>query len=114
MHEASLAANVLRIAGTAAAGRVGRVVRITVAVGELAGVMPDALVFAFDALKKGTALAGASLVMEKEPVCARCSDCGAEYLPQKFPYRCPSCGGGAFQIVRGEDVTVRKMELEKE
>jgi len=114
MHEASLAARVLRIAGAAAAGRETRVVRITVSVGELAGVMPEALLFAFDALKKNTPLAGASLVLEKERMCARCGGCGAEYTPGGFPYLCPSCGSNVFQIVRGEDVSVKKMELKQD
>jgi len=114
MHEASLAAGVLRIVSEAAAGKEERVVRVTVSVGELAGVMPEALVFAFDALKKNTPLAGASLSLEKEPVSARCEDCGTEYFPRAFPYLCPSCGSNAFRIVRGEDVFVKKMELKKD
>lgn len=114
MHEASLAANVLRIVSAAAAGREARVVRVTVSVGELAGVMPDALLFAFDALKKDTPLAHAALVLEKEPVRARCEACGTEYLPAAFPYRCPACADSAFQIIGGEDVSVRKMELKQD
>ena len=55
----------LRIVSAAAAGREARVVRVTVSVGELAGVMPDALLIAFDALKKDTPLAHAALVLEK-------------------------------------------------
>ena len=114
MHEATLAARVLAIAGEAAAGRAGRVTAVTVTVGELAGVMPDALAFAFDTLKRGTALEGARLVLETQAVGARCLDCGATYAPRGFPYACPACGSAAFAIERGEDFCVKEIELQND
>ncbi|MDD2214818.1 MAG: hydrogenase maturation nickel metallochaperone HypA [Oscillospiraceae bacterium] len=113
MHEASLAANVLKIVSRAAAGKESRVRQITVSVGQLAGVMPDALLFAFEALKKQTLLTSATLKLEKEPVTACCEDCGHEYQPQAFPYTCPICQSHVFRITNGEAVTVKRMEIKK-
>ncbi|NJP40108.1 hydrogenase maturation nickel metallochaperone HypA [Oscillospiraceae bacterium HV4-5-C5C] len=114
MHEATLAANVLKIVSRAAAGKENRVARITVSVGELAGVMPAALIFAFNALKKETPLDRADLILIKEPVTACCDDCGTDYQPGPFPYHCPACGSRSFRITGGEEVRVKSMELKKE
>lgn len=114
MHEAVLAGNLFRIAKGALEGRKGvRVRRVNVLAGELAGVMPDALCFAFDALKPGTPFAQAEMVIRTQPVCLNCGDCGAEYRPDAFPWACPSCGRHAFRIVDGEDVILESLELEE-
>ena len=112
MHEATLAQNVLRISLRAVEGRSGRVTGVRVSVGALAGVMGDAMTFAFDAIKADTPLRDAALILEPEPVGARCDACGGEYEPKDFPYVCPVCQSRAFRIVRGEDVYVKELEIE--
>lgn len=114
MHEATLAARMLRIACEAAEGRPGRVTGVTVVVGELAGILPDALAFAFDTLKRDTRLNGARLNIVRQPVRARCRDCGATYDPPGFPFACPQCGSSGFQIIQGEDFYVKELELRHE
>lgn len=114
MHEASLAESLFRIAQTALAGRKdARVRKVNVLAGALAGVMPDALCFAFDALKAGTPLASAEMVIRVQPIRAACGDCGANYEPQAFPCICPACGGRSFRIVDGEDVILESLELDE-
>ena len=113
MHETALAANLLQIAGEAADGRREKVRTVVVTVGELAGVMPDALRFAFDALKAAAGLYNAVLRMEQQPVLARCTGCGSEYAPAGFPFICPGCGANTFRIIRGEEVFVKELEVEE-
>ncbi|WP_348525971.1 hydrogenase maturation nickel metallochaperone HypA, partial [Mesorhizobium sp.] len=59
MHELGITRNIVSIVEETAKGR--RVRRVTLDVGRLAGVMPDALAFCFDVVSKGTALEGAVL-----------------------------------------------------
>ena len=65
MHELGVTRNIVAIVGEAARGR--RVVRITLEVGALAGVLPDALAFCFDAVTQGTAIEGAVLDIVARP-----------------------------------------------
>lgn len=114
MHEVSLAASLFRIAQDALSGREGaKVLRVNVLAGALAGLMPDALCFAFDALKPGTAFAGAEMVVRDQPVRVACGDCGQDYEPQALPCACPACGGRLFSILAGEDVILESLELEE-
>lgn len=114
MHEAALAQNLFRIVQDALSGREGaKVLKVNVLAGALAGVMPDALCFAFDALKPGTPLASAEMAIRVQPVRVACGDCGENYEPEAFPCVCPACGGRIFRILDGEDVIVESLELDE-
>lgn len=113
MHEATLAANLLRAARGALAGREGaRVREVRARVGALAGVMPEALRFAFDALKRGTPLKGAELVLCEAPARLSCLDCGTEYEPQSFPWTCPACASARFLVAGGEEILLESLEMD--
>ena len=72
MHELSITRNIVSIVEEAARGR--RVRRVTVDVGKLAGVIPDALLFCFDVVAKGTALDGARLHVNEIAGRCRCRE----------------------------------------
>ena len=59
MHELSITRNIVAIVGEAARGR--RVTRITLEVGDLAGVQTVAIAFCFDVVARGTVVEGAVL-----------------------------------------------------
>ncbi len=59
MHELSITRNIVAIVAEAAEGR--RVRQVTLEIGKLAGVEPDAIAFCFDVVAKGTVLDGARL-----------------------------------------------------
>ncbi|HML49618.1 MAG TPA: hydrogenase maturation nickel metallochaperone HypA [Clostridia bacterium] len=114
MHEAALAQNLFRIVQNALSGHEGaKVLKVNILAGALAGVMPDALCFAFDALKPGTPLASAEMVIQVQPVRVTCGDCGENYEPKAFPCVCPACRGRSFRILDGEDVIVQSLELDE-
>ncbi|MGD0105021.1 MAG: hydrogenase maturation nickel metallochaperone HypA [Rhodopila sp.] len=52
MHELGIARKIVAIVGDAARGR--RVLRVTLEVGKLSGVMSDAIAFCFDVVSEGT------------------------------------------------------------
>ncbi len=111
MHEASIAAHMLSIAEKAAGDRCGDVCGITVSIGEMAGVMTDSLIFAFNALKKETALKNAVLNIRTQRVILVCGDCDEEYEANGFPYICPRCGSAAFRILHGEEIFIKELEV---
>jgi hydrogenase nickel incorporation protein HypA/HybF len=66
MHELSIAEELLQIiAKEAAQAGITRIQRIDLKIGEFAGILPDALVFAFEMLSKDTPSEDAKIVIEE-------------------------------------------------
>jgi hydrogenase nickel incorporation protein HypA/HybF len=103
MHEASIALSIIDIA----------VDSITVRIGRAAGIMPDSLMFAFDALKGPTPAKNAMLVVQAVPVGGRCNACGKEFETKDDPYvfSCPLCGSGSFELTKGREMEIVEMEM---
>ncbi len=104
MHETALVQDMLSIAHHALTKRrIRKVQTIKLAVGVLANVMPDALLFAFEAMSKNSIFEEATLEMTSIPVGVRCDSCGFDYEPSRFPYTCPVCQSTLFKIIQGEE-----------
>ncbi len=110
MHELAIARNIVAIVGEAAAGR--RVRRVTLEVGALSGVLPDAIAFCFAACAEGTALDGAALDLRVIEGRARCRACGGEFATATLVAPCP-CGSRALDRLQGEELNVKSMEIEE-
>jgi hydrogenase nickel incorporation protein HypA/HybF len=89
----------------------GRITAITLRIGSLAGVEPEALAMAFDVVMAGTAAAGARLVIE--PVAAECfcSGCQAPFPAQDGVCECPRCGAISRRLLRGRELQLASLEL---
>lgn len=112
MHETGIAAEILEIAKAQAAahGRM-RVSEVTVRVGEMSGVVAEALEFAFEALREGPA-ARARLEIKRIPVLARCEACEVESRPgADLVLWCGQCGR-PLKVLEGEELTVESVVLE--
>lgn len=112
MHELSIAAAIVEIAEREARGR--RVVAVEVQVGDLRQVVPEPLRFAFATLIGGTALDGARLRIQRVAAAGRCRRCGSEAEIESFPLLCAGCGSAEIDVVAGEELQVRALELEEE
>ncbi|MEJ2684461.1 MAG: hydrogenase maturation nickel metallochaperone HypA [Candidatus Sulfobium sp.] len=113
MHEASIALSLLEIAaGECGKNGYGRIDCINIKVGRASGVMPDALLFAFDAIKEGSVAQNAVLHIEEVPVSGRCGDCGKEFsVEEEYVLCCPLCGGGSFTVTSGREMDIIDMEV---
>lgn len=113
MHELSLAENVLQIIEeTARSQHFRRVRSVTLEIGQLAAVEPEALRFAFDSVMRGTLADGAQLEMIETPGGGRCTECGATVV-MPAPYSlCPDCGSPRIQIVVGDRMRVVDLQVE--
>ena len=109
MHEMSIALAVIGQVEEAAerAGGVTAVRSVRLQVGELAGVVPDALSFCFELACAGTVLEGAELVTEPVPGRARCAPCAHEW-PVGMPplLSCPQCGAGSADLLAGRELQI--------
>ncbi len=114
MHELSLMESALRIA-TEHAGASGatRILSLTLRVGALSGVVPEALEFAFDVLREGTAADGATLHIQQEPIRARCPCSPEELFETSGPVcLCPRCSEPTADIISGREMDLVSMEVE--
>ena len=110
MHELGITRNVVAIVGEAAAGR--RVRGVTLEIGRLSGVMPDAVRFCFDLVAQGTPLEGARLEIREIEGRGRCGACGAEYAMPELFTPC-GCGSRRPVLLAGEELNIKTMELEE-
>ncbi len=111
MHELGITQNIVAIVMDAANGR--RVRRVTLEVGALSGIMPEAIAFCFDVVAAGTPLEGAALDIRKVEGRGRCRVCGAEFAAPTLYTPC-GCGSRQIDRVAGEELLIKTMELEEE
>jgi hydrogenase nickel incorporation protein HypA/HybF len=113
MHELSIAAAVAQRAEEVAHAHAAEVVEaVRLRIGELAGVVPDALRFSFDLVAEGTPVAGAELVIEEVPARARCGGCEGRFAVGRPPrLTCPACGRGAAELLTGRELELTEVRL---
>jgi hydrogenase nickel incorporation protein HypA/HybF len=108
MHELSITQSVADAACERAAGR--RVHRVTVQVGALTAVVPEAMQFCFGLVTDGTALAGAELTIERCAAAAHCRECGLDFAPPDLILLCP-CGSADVEVTAGRELQILSMEV---
>jgi len=105
MHEAGIAEYLVEVAEQHLQ-RVphGPVRRLLVRIGEMAGVNPDSLDFAFECISKGTGVEGARLEIERVPLAVDCDACGRRTPVEDYVFRCGACGAEAVRIATGREL----------
>ncbi len=113
MHELSIAEAMVEqaLAAVRAAGG-GRVVRLRVSVGELSGVDPDALAFAFPVAARGTEAEAAELEVVQCPARVECETCGAASAVEWPDVRCGRCGSDQVRIADGRQLRLESLDVE--
>lgn len=108
MHEMSIAMAVVgQVQEAADAGGAAAVTSVRLQVGELAGVVPDALSFCFELACEGTVLQGAELEIEAVRARARCAPCTHEWGTGMPPQLCcPRCGGATAELLSGRELHI--------
>ncbi len=106
MHELSITRNIVAIVSERANG--SKVTQVTLKVGALSAVLPDAIRFCFDVVAKGTLLEGARLEVIDVPGRARCRDCGIDMDVEHLVARC-RCGSLNLHRLSGEELLITEM-----
>ncbi len=110
MHELALTCAIVDSAEDAASGR--RVIRVTLEIGRLSGVMTEAIHFCFDEVARGTGVEGAVLDIREIDGRARCRMCAAEFATPDLYTTC-ACGALDLERLQGEELTIKSIELEE-
>ncbi|MEK6672653.1 MAG: hydrogenase maturation nickel metallochaperone HypA [Nitrospirota bacterium] len=114
MHEASLAFSVLDvITGRCVAEGYKAVRAVRVRIGRASGVMPEALIFAFDAAKADTTAGNSELLVDIIRLGGHCNECLGDFeVDGNYLLECPLCGSGSFKIERGYEMEIVDMEVD--
>jgi hydrogenase nickel incorporation protein HypA/HybF len=108
MHEMGITRNIVSIVSEHAKG--SRVKRVSLEIGKLSAVLPDAIRFCFDVCAEGTELENADLEIIEIAGSKKCHDC---QMITKTNQVCGSCECGSWNTtpIAGEELRVKEMEL---
>lgn len=106
MHELSITRNIVAIVCERANG--AKVTQVTLEVGKLSAIIPDAIRFCFDVVAQGTVLEGARLEVIEVPGRGRCRVCGLDVELRQLVERC-ACGSSDLDRLTGEELTIKQM-----
>lgn len=109
MHELSITQNIVAIVVENAGGRPVKAVKLQI--GALSGVEVQAVRFCFDVCAKGTVVEGARLEVDQPPGLGRCVACDKEIALERPLGICPCERRARIEIVSGEELLVKEMEL---
>jgi hydrogenase nickel incorporation protein HypA/HybF len=111
MHELGITQQIVEIVCRRAEGR--RVMRVTLEIGKLTVVLPDAVRFCFDLCCEETEAQGAELEIVEIPARARCRACQTE-ITRDHPFGMCACGSCDLDWLSGDELRVREIEIEDE
>ncbi|MGF1603964.1 MAG: hydrogenase maturation nickel metallochaperone HypA [Thermosynechococcaceae cyanobacterium] len=112
MHEVSIMQNALDLALAQAAQQgAQRIHWIKLRVGELSGVIPEALILAFEIVTANTIAADAELELETVPVICRCPTCHQDFHPDDWIYICPICDQLTTELSQGRELELTSLEV---
>lgn len=89
-----------------------KVAKISLKVGEISTVVPEALQFSFEVARKSTIFDGAVLEVEKVPVRGRCQACSQEFPLDDVIFICPGCGSPRVELTQGRELFIDSFELD--
>lgn len=114
MHEMSIVLSMLDLAEHSAREEgASRIDAIHLEIGALAGVVPEALEFAFQGARDGTMAEAARLEVDYLPAMARCAACEADFeLDNRYGVAlCPTCGTPSANLWQGRELHLAHLEV---
>ena len=113
MHELSITQSIVDMGiQYAKKENVSKVLELRVEIGALSGVVPDAVDFCYSSVTQGTMLEGTPLVIDWIEARGKCPACGHEQSIENYFAICDNCGGLALDVVCGEELRIKELEVE--
>ncbi|MDQ7822617.1 MAG: hydrogenase maturation nickel metallochaperone HypA [Candidatus Eremiobacteraeota bacterium] len=115
MHELSIIMTMTDIIREKLAAEYGEkevpVEKVAMAVGKLSTVVPDALQFAFETMKKGTIFENAELLIREIPISCLCRACSSSFEIEEPSFHCPRCASPDIGITGGRELFIDSVEV---
>jgi hydrogenase nickel incorporation protein HypA/HybF len=113
MHEMGIVQSIMEILEQQVqAHNAKKVVAVNLEFGALAGVLPEAIEFAFEILSKDTVAEGAILGITVIPIKIHCFECGKDSVLEVFDPFCPFCSSATVAIIQGREMRISSLEVE--
>jgi hydrogenase nickel incorporation protein HypA/HybF len=113
MHEFSIVeAMVNQVLEKAKAMNAKKVTRVYLVVGELSGVLNEAVEQYFFFLTKETIAEGAEIFFMRPPTQVRCRNCSTVYSPVNLKLVCPNCKEMKIEIISGRELYIDSLDVE--
>ena len=106
MHELGITRNIVSIISEKAQG--AKVTRVTLEIGKLSAVLPEAIRFCFDIVSQGTVLDGADLEIIETRGQGKCRTCGTTIQLEHLYGPCP-CGSTDITLLNGQELLIKQM-----
>jgi hydrogenase nickel incorporation protein HypA/HybF len=110
MHEMAITQGIVDICLQHTAGRAVR--QVVVEIGDLSGVVPEAVAFCFSACTVDTLAAEARLEIRQVQGLGRCLDCSTEQPLARLYDPCRQCGSYALTLLKGDELRVVELEVD--
>jgi hydrogenase nickel incorporation protein HypA/HybF len=85
---------------------------VSLQIGEMSAIVPEALSFSFDVIISGTDLEGAELKMEIVPLTGYCHHCKLTFDIEDYTFVCPKCGDVDIDTLSGQDLSIVEIEVD--
>jgi hydrogenase nickel incorporation protein HypA/HybF len=115
MHELSIAMSIVELIEEESEKRGGaQVTAVHLKLGQLSGVVKEALLGSFKLACEQSSVENARLVIEDIPVRILCPKCDAQRpISSIQSFRCAACGTPSAEIVQGRELEVVALEIEE-
>ena len=115
MHELAIAQRVIETAVALLPPHTEHISKLSIQLGELAGVSEDELRFGIEFMAGGTPCAGSELEIAHVPAIAHCLQCGVDFpVTETDLLFCPTCSTPAVVIVQGKELVIASIEVNGE
>ncbi|MFP4466642.1 MAG: hydrogenase maturation nickel metallochaperone HypA [Candidatus Goldiibacteriota bacterium] len=112
MHEISIAEEIKHIVfEKMKEQKMNKIYSVSLVFGEMTSVVPDALRFAFESVFSETPAEGAEIKIEMVKIKALCPECGKKSELKEFEFICPHCAGMKLEIIQGNEMIVKSIDM---
>jgi hydrogenase nickel incorporation protein HypA/HybF len=112
MHELSIAYEIGSIVDQYVKPEQKQLIKsVRVKIGKLQNILPDSLIFCFDAVNSTGNSVGPKLEIEQISVAIRCNKCGSVTEIEGYAFGCNKCGSTDIKVIRGNELSVTEIEL---
>lgn len=114
MHELSIAMSIVEMAQEEAELRGVQINAVHLKLGDLSGVVKEALLSSYEMAREGTPLSESLLIIEEVPVLVFCSACQQKRAVRSIQlFCCAECGTPSSEVVQGKEIEVVALEIEE-